>query len=274
MSRISDLALMSIAIDEAQQVASRDVYPNPRVGAAIICENGEELSSFHALAGSDHAELRLLKLCKTNNLSTEGATLAVTLEPCCHHGKTPPCTDAIIAAKIKRVLIAGVDPFEKVSGEGIKKLEAAGIEVALGIMSVEAEKLNREWLWAHRNKRPFVTLKIASSIDGRWKTAKGEDRWVTSEAARADAHVLRSQVQAIISSSQTITDDNPKMTARMSGDKLFVNQPIPIVFTRDKNFSIPLDSNLMNHPLKTRITDSSSLSHALEDLYKMIFFMS
>jgi len=262
---------MSIAVDEAKQVSSRQVYPNPRVGAAILCTNGQEFSSFHAEAGQDHAELRVFKLCEKNKVPTQGATLAVTLEPCSHHGKTPPCADAIIKAGIARVLIAGEDPVDQVSGEGIKKLEAAGIEVVTGVMQVEAENLNKEWLFAQRNRRPYVTLKMATSLDGKWKTKKGEDRWVTSSAARADAHVLRSRVQGLLTSRKTLIEDDPSLTAREASGNLMSEQPKPFILSK-QSFSLSDDFKVSKHPIKAEVIVSNSLEDTLSRLYDQKIF--
>lgn len=272
MSRLSDLALMTIAIDEAKQVSSRDIYPNPRVGAAIRGINGDEFASFHAVPGEDHAEVRAIKLCKKNSLTLKGATIAVSLEPCSHHGKTPPCVDALIEAEFAKVIIATRDPFEKVAGKGIQKLKEAGIEVVLGVMDKEAEALNVEWLFAHRNKRPFVSLKMATSMDGKWKTKNGEDRWVTSDAARLDAHIFRSQVQAILTSSKTVDEDNPSMTARSKDESLYHHQPLPIVLTRDESFQVKANSKLAQHPRNYDVIKSDSLSKTLEELYSKDIF--
>jgi diaminohydroxyphosphoribosylaminopyrimidine deaminase/5-amino-6-(5-phosphoribosylamino)uracil reductase len=211
-------ALMREALTAAAR-GTRAVRPNPKVGCAIFPRDGNAydlVTGFHAFCGGPHAEVEALRALHERGLSSEGATVAVTLEPCSHQGRTPPCADALIAARVARVIVAVEDPNPLVKGRGLAKLRAAGIEVVTGVLAAEGEALNREWLAAHRRGRPFVTLKMATSLDGAWTAATGESKWITSEAARADAHArYRARVDAILTGRATVEADRPRFSARV-----------------------------------------------------------
>ena len=205
-----DRYFMMLAIEQAK----RGLYttrPNPAVGCVIVQAEQIVGQGFHPKAGEPHAEVFALKEAVTQ---AAGATAYVTLEPCSHTGRTPPCALALVAAKVKRVVIAGLDPNPQVAGRGVKLLEQAGIEVTVGVLTRQAEALNRGFLKAMRTQMPYVRLKIATSLDGRTAMASGESKWITSTAAREDVQKLRAQSGAIITGSETVITDNPQLNVR------------------------------------------------------------
>jgi diaminohydroxyphosphoribosylaminopyrimidine deaminase/5-amino-6-(5-phosphoribosylamino)uracil reductase len=228
---MTDQELMALAFAEAAK-GGRAVRPNPRVGCAIRTVRGEVVAGYHKRFGGAHAEVEALEELARRGFDAKGATVAVTLEPCCHHGKTPPCTDALIKAGVGKVLVAIEDPFVRASGKGADVLWNAGIAVEIGLGKAEGEALNREWLYAHRVRRPFVTLKMATSLDGLWAAASGESKWITGPGARQKGHELRSRVDAIVTSSKTVEADDPELTARMPDGKLYPNQPRVFVLSK------------------------------------------
>ena len=184
-------------------------HPNPCVGAVVLDAQGNLAGrGFHERAGSDHAERTALN---EAGARARGGTLVVTLEPCCHHGRTPPCTDAIIAAGVVRVVSAMSDPDHRVAGQGFARLVAAGVEVVDGIESAAAERLNLHYLHHRRTGTPWVTLKLGLSLDGRMADASGRSRWITSTAARHHAHALRALHDAILVGAETARRDDPEL---------------------------------------------------------------
>lgn len=196
--------------------------PNPHVGCVI--ERGGQVvgEGYHDHAGGPHAEINALAIAGT---AAEGATAYVTLEPCNHTGRTGPCSEALIAAKVSRVVIACDDPNPRATG-GKDRLRAAGIEVVEGVMIEEAENANRMWLTAVRRKRPYVVAKAAMSLDGRIALPNGQSQWITGEAARTQAHVLRAECGAVLVGRKTVELDDPQLTVRHVEA---VNQPVRIV---------------------------------------------
>jgi diaminohydroxyphosphoribosylaminopyrimidine deaminase/5-amino-6-(5-phosphoribosylamino)uracil reductase len=186
-------------------------HPNPRVGAVLVKDGEVVGEGLHERAGGPHAEVNAFK---DAGARARGADLYVTLEPCSHTGRTGPCTEAVIAAGVKRVFAAMQDPNPKVAGKGFAKLREAGIEVQEGLMEAEAEELNRGYLSRMTRGKPFVTLKLAMSLDGRTAMASGESRWITGDEARADAHRRRAEAGAVMTSSATALADDPELTAR------------------------------------------------------------
>jgi diaminohydroxyphosphoribosylaminopyrimidine deaminase / 5-amino-6-(5-phosphoribosylamino)uracil reductase len=189
------------------------VEPNPPVGCVIVRDGKIIGEGYHERFGGPHAEINAIK-CMDEAASSAGATAYITLEPCCHHGKTPPCTQALIAADVKRAVAAVLDPFEKVSGQGIAELKAAGIECTVGVRAAEAN-----WLLAPYRKliatgRPWIIAKWAMTLDGKLATRTGDSQWISSEASRAIVHELRGRVDAILVGSGTARADNPLLTAR------------------------------------------------------------
>ncbi|MBF6635190.1 bifunctional diaminohydroxyphosphoribosylaminopyrimidine deaminase/5-amino-6-(5-phosphoribosylamino)uracil reductase RibD [Rouxiella silvae] len=187
--------------------------PNPNVGCVIV-NNGEIVGEgFHVKAGGPHAEVHALRMAGER---ARGATAYVTLEPCSHHGRTPPCADALLAAGISRVVAAMQDPNPEVAGRGLYRLKQAGVEVSNGLMLSEAEAVNLGFLKRMRTGFPYVQLKMAASLDGRTAMASGESQWITSAAARQDVQRFRAESSAILSSSATVLADDPSLTVRWS----------------------------------------------------------
>ncbi|WP_072550470.1 bifunctional diaminohydroxyphosphoribosylaminopyrimidine deaminase/5-amino-6-(5-phosphoribosylamino)uracil reductase RibD [Candidatus Fukatsuia symbiotica] len=185
--------------------------PNPNVGCVIVREGKVIGEGYHLYPGEPHAEIYALRMA---GKLAQGATVYVTLEPCCYHGRTPPCTDALIAAGVKRVVVAMDDPNSEVSGRGRAALAQAGILVEYGVMMAEAEAINPGFLKRMRTGLPYLQLKMAASLDGGTAMASGESKWITSEQARQDVQHFRAQSAAILSSSATVLADNPALTVR------------------------------------------------------------
>lgn len=208
-----DRHCMTRALALAAQAAGY-VEPNPMVGCVI--SDGEHIvaEGWHQRFGEAHAEVNALAACRAAGVATEGLTLYVTLEPCSHHGKTPPCADAVAAARVGRVVTAMEDPFEAVAGRGLAKLRDAGVLVEVGLLADEARALNAPWLKRLRTGLPYVTLKWAQTLDGRIATRIGESQWISGEPARRRVHELRGRVDAIMAGMGTIAADDPLLTAR------------------------------------------------------------
>ena len=210
---ITDAENMSLALRLAAK-GNLGVKGNPMVGCVISKDNQIIAQGYHQTYGENHAEINALD---EINHQADGATLYVSLEPCSHQGKTPPCAQAIINAGVKRVVIAMLDPNPLVSGRGVAMLEAVGIKVSTGLLEDQARKLNRGFIKRMVDKRPFVTCKVGMSLDGKTSMASGESKWITSSAARADVQRLRARHQAIMTGSGTVVSDNPSMTVRLKG---------------------------------------------------------
>ena len=232
------------AMRRALELAARGrgfVEPNPLVGAVVFrdCEIVGE--GWHERFGGPHAEVAALHAAGSK---ARGATLCVTLEPCCHHGKTPPCTDAIRAAGIARVIVAAGDPFPAVAGRGIEALRAAGIDVEMGLLAAEAERLTAPFRTLVTQGRPWVIAKWAMSLDGRLAASPGQDRWISSVESRGIVHDLRSRVDAIAVGIGTAVADDPLLTARPAeGSTAGPRQPLRIVL--DGQARVPLTSTLV-----------------------------
>ncbi|HEW81509.1 MAG TPA: bifunctional diaminohydroxyphosphoribosylaminopyrimidine deaminase/5-amino-6-(5-phosphoribosylamino)uracil reductase RibD, partial [Nitrospirae bacterium] len=207
---------MQRALELANKAKGR-TSPNPMVGAVIVKGYRIISEGYHKKAGTPHAEIVALK--KAGNKAKD-ATMFVTLEPCCHTDKrTPPCTKAIIASGIKKVIIATNDPNPKVSGKGIKELRKAGIETEVGILRSEAKHLNESYNKFIIKKKPFVVLKIAQSLDGKIATAKGESKWITGKTARKHVHQLRNDLDAVLVGIGTVMKDDPSLDCRLRGGR-------------------------------------------------------
>lgn len=218
------------------------VEPNPMVGC-VITKDGQIIGEgWHKKFGQAHAEINALADCKNRGHKTEGATVCVTLEPCCHHGKTGPCTQALIEAKVAKVVIAMLDPSDKVSGKGVKQLEEAGIKVTVGLCQKEAHLLNPGFIKHSKTQTPWVITKWAQTIDGKLSAAKldQQHRWISNEASRKDVHKLRRSCQAILVGINTVLTDDPLLTARPPKEK----QLLRIVL--DTTLRIPLESKILN----------------------------
>ena len=226
-----DRYFMMLAIEQAKQ-GLYTTRPNPAVGCVIVQADKVVGQGFHPKAGEPHAEVFALKEAGARAVS---ATAYVTLEPCSHTGRTPPCALALIAAGVARVVIAGLDPNPQVAGRGVKLLEQSGIAVTIGVLTAQAEALNRGFLTAMRTQMPYVRLKIATSLDGRTAMASGESKWITSAAARADVQKLRAQSGAIITGSETVMADNPQLNIRSNQLGVPAEQvPAPMVVVLDR----------------------------------------
>ena len=191
------------------------VEPNPMVGAVVLAAEGRLVGEgWHQKYGGPHAEVHVLDLAGTQ---ARGGTLYVTLEPCCHFGETPPCTDAVLKSGVRRVVVAMADPFPKVAGGGLAILQEAGLEVTVGVGESDAKKLNAPYLKLLRTGKPWVVAKWAMTLDGKISTHTGDSKWISSEASRARVHELRGRVDAIIVGRGTVVADDPQLTARPSG---------------------------------------------------------
>src|SRR5690606_12348726 len=199
---------MRLALEEAQKGLG-STSPNPPVGAVIVRDGEVVGRGHHERAGGPHAEKVALEAAGE---AARGADLYVTLEPCDHEGRTPPCAPAVAAAGIRRVFIGPIDPNPKVSGRGVARLRSAGVEVEVGVAGAECRRLIEPWEKFIRTKRPFVTAKVAATLDGRIATRTGASKWITGEPARAEVHALRSVVDAILVGAGTVRADDPALT--------------------------------------------------------------
>jgi diaminohydroxyphosphoribosylaminopyrimidine deaminase / 5-amino-6-(5-phosphoribosylamino)uracil reductase len=205
--------------------------PNPRVGCVLLSADGRVLGEgYHRGAGTAHAEVDALADAVRRRAGRElrGATAVVTLEPCAHTGRTPPCTRALLAAGVTRVVVGAADPNPVAAG-GAQHLRAAGVDVVTGVAEEEGRELLRRWLPAAARGRPFVTLKVATTLDGRVAAADGSSRWITSEVARRHAHSLRANSDAVVVGTGTVAVDDPALTARTADGELARHQPMRVV---------------------------------------------
>jgi diaminohydroxyphosphoribosylaminopyrimidine deaminase/5-amino-6-(5-phosphoribosylamino)uracil reductase len=215
--RSVDEAFMRVAIDAAR-LGEGYVEPNPMVGC-VIARDGEIVGKgHHEKFGGPHAEVMALRSLRSPD-QARGATAYVTLEPCCHHGKTPPCADALIDAGVARVVVAMQDPFPKVSGGGIRRLSEAGVETTVGVLEEEAASVVAPFVKQVRTGKPWVIAKWAMTIDGKIATTTGESQWITSDQSRAEVHRLRGRVDAVITGMGTVSADDPMLTARPPGPR-------------------------------------------------------
>jgi diaminohydroxyphosphoribosylaminopyrimidine deaminase/5-amino-6-(5-phosphoribosylamino)uracil reductase len=216
------------AMRRALELAARGLYstqPNPRVGA-VLARDGEIVGEgWHERAGAPHAEAGAIAAAGDR---ARGATAYVTLEPCSHHGRTPPCVNALLEAGVRRVVYAVGDPDPRVNGRGAKLLRAAGVQVESGLLAADAEALNEGFMMRLRRKRPFIRLKSGASLDGRIALANGASRWITGEAARADVQHWRAQSAAVLTSAATVLADDPRLDVRIESPR----QPLRVVLDR------------------------------------------
>lgn len=213
------------------------VDPNPMVGAVIV-KNGQIAGEgWHKHYGGPHAEIEALKNCSPRNV--QGSTIYVTLEPCCHHGRTPPCTQALIQSGIKQAVIGISDPNSLVAGKGIQALREQGIQVTLGVCEEECRQLNQVFFHYIQERTPFVVMKYAMTADGKLATARGDSQWITSNQSRQHTHSLRHRLRGIMIGSGTALRDDPLLTCRLPGGR----NPIRIIC--DSQLSLPLTSQLV-----------------------------
>ncbi len=231
-----DEAFMRRALELAARARGK-TSPNPLVGAVVVKDGAVVGEGYHRKAGEPHAEVHALEQAGSR---ARGATLYVNLEPCCHFGRTPPCTEAIIRAGIARVVAATLDPNPLVSGKGVARLREAGISVEVGVLEKEARRLNEVFFKYITTRLPFVTLKAALSLDGKIATAAGESKWITGEEARRFVHELRAQHDAVMVGIGTVLADDPSLTVRLVETE---RQPRRIVV--DSRLRIPLESQLV-----------------------------
>lgn len=258
----TDLIFMAKALQLAE-FGRFTTKPNPRVGCVLV-KNGRIIGEgFHERAGQAHAEINALKNATED---TAGATAYVTLEPCSHHGRTPPCCDALIRAGISRLVVAMTDSNPLVAGRGLARCQASGMEVVSNVLRVDAEKLNRGFISRMTRKRPFVQSKIAMSLDGRTALLNGESKWITSPQARADVHFFRAQSCAILTGIGTVLADNPSLNARVDFDCV---QPIRVIL--DSTLKMPLDSKMLELDGRTLILTCSKDEQKQNDLKQVGF---
>src|SRR6201996_5175215 len=219
-----------VHMERALALAKRGMYttdPNPRVGCVLV-KNGEVIGEgFTQPAGQDHAEVRALKDARSRGHDLRGATAYVTLEPCSHFGRTPPCANALIEARVARVVFAVQDPNPRVSGQGADMLLRAGITVEAGLMQAEATEINIGFMKRMKDGLPWVRVKLAMSLDGRTALANGASQWITGEPARADVQRWRARSSAIMTGVGTVLADDPQLNVRLPGERR--RQPLRVV---------------------------------------------
>lgn len=233
---------MQIALSEAKRAQGR-TSPNPIVGCVIVHENTLLASGYHQQAGRPHAEIEALQALANKGLSAEGCTLYVNLEPCSHIGRTGPCTQAIIKAKLARVVIGVQDPNPYVNGRGIQQLRDAGIEVTVGVLAEECYECNAPFFTYIQKKRPFLSLKVAASLDAAIATRTGDAKWLSSEPARRWGHQMRDIVDAILVGANTVIADDPSLNVRM------VEGVDPLRVVLDSTLRTPPQAKLYQPPL-------------------------
>ncbi|NFD29910.1 bifunctional diaminohydroxyphosphoribosylaminopyrimidine deaminase/5-amino-6-(5-phosphoribosylamino)uracil reductase RibD [Clostridium botulinum] len=242
-------------MEKALKLAERGegkVNPNPKVGAIVVKNNKIIGEGYHKYFGGPHAEVYALK---EAGEKAKGATIYVTLEPCSHYGKTPPCAESIVKMGISKAIIAMKDPNPLVEGRGIDILKQNGIEVVTGIMEKESKKLNEVFIKYITKKKPFVVLKTASTLDGKIATRTGESKWITGEEARYKVHQIRNDLSGIMVGIDTVIKDNPLLTTRIEGGR----SPKAIIV--DSNLRIPLESKILETLNKRAIYIAATKKH-------------
>jgi diaminohydroxyphosphoribosylaminopyrimidine deaminase/5-amino-6-(5-phosphoribosylamino)uracil reductase len=246
----------------AIELASNGLYttdPNPRVGCVIVKDGAIITEGWHARAGGPHAEVVALQHAGPN---AAGSTVYVTLEPCFHFGRTPPCADTLIGANVAKVVVAGLDPNPLVSGKGLEKLREAGITVESDVLKAEAEALNPGFIKRMRQQLPYVRCKVAMSLDGRTAMASGESQWITGEAAREDVHQYRARSSVVMTGIGSVLADDPSLNVRLpsSDDPAMhkftdADQPLRVVL--DSQLQMPVDAKMLGLPGKTLVYTNS-----------------
>ncbi|MCG7989156.1 MAG: bifunctional diaminohydroxyphosphoribosylaminopyrimidine deaminase/5-amino-6-(5-phosphoribosylamino)uracil reductase RibD [Candidatus Thiodiazotropha weberae] len=244
----------------AIQLAKRGWYttqPNPRVGCVLVKDGEIVGEGYHRRAGELHAERNALA---DAGEAARGATAYVTLEPCCHQGRTPPCTEGLIEAGVKRVVAAMTDPNPKVAGKGFEQLEQAGIEVVSGVLEAQAAALNPGFIKRMRQGLPYVRCKMGMSLDGRTAMANGESQWITSAESRVDVHKLRAASNAILTGVGTLLADDPSMNVRVGHSELGIDEdlqiPGPVRVVLDPQLQTPASAKMLNLPGQTLVVCS------------------
>ncbi|MCM3784062.1 bifunctional diaminohydroxyphosphoribosylaminopyrimidine deaminase/5-amino-6-(5-phosphoribosylamino)uracil reductase RibD [Neobacillus mesonae] len=257
MEMMNDEFYMSLALDMAER-AQGQTGINPVVGCVVV-KNGRMVGlGTHLQRGTGHAEVHALNMAGSE---AEGSTVYVTLEPCSHYGKTPPCSERLISEKVKRVVVACEDPNPQVAGKGFEMLRRHGIEVKVGVLRDRARRLNEKFIKYITTGLPFVTLKTASTLDGKIATRSGDSKWISNEQAREHIHMLRHRHQGIMVGVETVIADNPELTTRLSVDGI---NPIRIVV--DSKLRTPLDAKLIRDGLaRTIILTTDEADQAMEE---------
>lgn len=244
----------------ALQQARQSLYlsdPNPRVGCVVVNSKNQCIGTgYTQQTGQAHAEVMALRDAKSKGYATQGATAYVTLEPCSHYGRTPPCAQAIIEAGIKHVVIAALDPNPLVNGRGVEMLKAAGIVVEDGLLADQCQELNIGFFSRMQRKRPWVRLKLASSLDGKSALANGQSQWITSSAARTDGHVWRARASAVLTGIGTILSDNPQLNVRTLD---VPRQPWHVIL--DSQLRTPCSANIFKNKTPVFIYTQSADQH-------------
>ena len=261
---------------EAIQLAKKGLYttsPNPRVGCVLVCDKQIVGKGWHKKAGEGHAEVNAIAEAGS---SAKGSTAYVTLEPCSHFGRTPPCASALIGAGVAEVIVAMTDPNPKVSGSGCKLLKAAGLKVRTGLLDAQARELNPGFVQRMEKRRPWVRIKMAISVDGRTAMASGESQWITGAAARSDVQELRARSCAILTGIGTILSDDAALTVRAEQLDIEVNgvtvqdiverQPLRVVL--DSDAKMPISSRMLGptSPVLWVVSDAAVLDQGIIDL--------
>lgn len=240
MSFIPQEKFMRRAIEIAK-MGGGHVHPNPLVGAVIVREGHILAEGYHHKYGDLHAERDCLKNARESNVDLSGAEMYVTLEPCCHTGKQPPCTQAVIESGIKTVIIGSRDPNELVNGKGVRQLEEAGITVIQDFLREECDAINGIFFHYIKTKTPYVIAKYAMTADGKTCLSTGESKWITGDAARRNVHITRGTTSAIMCGIKTVLADDPMLNCRVEGNQY--KQPVRVVL--DRKLELPLESNLV-----------------------------
>ncbi|PXW98553.1 diaminohydroxyphosphoribosylaminopyrimidine deaminase [Sphaerotilus hippei] len=249
----ADQAAMALAIAQAEQAIGL-TDPNPRVGCVLVGRDGQLLGQGHTQqAGGPHAEVMAMRQARAAGHDLRGATAYVTLEPCAHHGRTPPCADALVEAGLGRVVAALVDPFAQVAGQGLARLARAGIVTSVGLMADEARAQNIGFLSRVLRQRPWVRLKVAGSLDGRTALPNGVSQWITGPAARADGHAWRRRASAVLTGIGTVLADDPGLDVRLVPTP---RQPWRVVL--DSRLRTPVGARLLDGPGETLICTLAS----------------
>lgn len=247
-------ALMSRCLALAMNGAGC-VSPNPMVGSLIVHDGRIIGEGWHERYGGPHAEVNAIASV-SDRVLLESSTLYVNLEPCAHFGKTPPCCDLIVSMKIPRVVVGCLDPHDKVAGKGIARMRDAGVEVTVGVLEKESERLNEAFMTSHRLGRPFVMVKVAQTLDGRIATAVGASKWITGEESRVEVHRLRSRYDAVLTSSSTVMADDAELTVRHCPGR----NPLRVVL--DRQLKVPLNSRVFSGDANTLVFASARSADA------------
>lgn len=252
----TDEEFMRYALHLASLAAGR-TSPNPLVGCVIIKDNEIIGEGYHHKAGTPHAEVHALQQA---GIEAKGATAYVTLEPCSHFGRTPPCADALIEAGLQRVVVAMQDPNPRVSGEGISRLRKAGIQVEVGLLAKEAEKINRSFLKAIQTGLPYLLYKAAATLDGKIATETGDSKWISNESSRKLVHELRNKLDVILVGSETVLKDDPALTCRLPEGR----DPVRVIV--DGSLKIPLSAQVLSASSLSPCIIATSLAASQEKL--------